>query len=116
MEPTKVHGTIGPDEPVIEFRVRLLSDKETFAVRYDCPCGCHPQVKLRQGAEAEHEHCCCGIAHAAGPGARAHLERYLAERRLSGLDEDRTYAIQEAQVQDPWSADVEVAYARPRQA
>lgn len=97
----------------IDFRVRLLSDGQTFAVRYDCVCGCHPQVKLRRGAEAAHEHCCCGIAHAAGPHARAHLERYLAERRESGMDAGRTYEVEETTVKDPWAADVEVAYARP---
>ena len=97
----------------IGFNVHLMRDGETYGVRYACACGCKPQVKLRAGSEALHEHCCCGIAHAAGPGARAHLEHYLDERRAQGLDADRRYALHDAQVTDPWGATVPVAYAVP---
>jgi len=97
----------------IEFTARLLRDGETFGIRYDCACGCHPQVKLRRGSEATHEHCCCGIAHAAGPGAREHMERYLAERRANGEDADRTYTLRDTTVSDPWGGPVPVTYAVP---
>src|SRR5207247_3967403 len=95
----------------IEFTTKLLRDGETFGVRYVCECGCRPQVRLRRDAPAAHEHCCCGIAHAAGPDARAHLETYLAGRKDEGLDSDRTYAVAEARVSDPWGSPVPVAYA-----
>ncbi len=97
----------------IEFSVRLLRDGETFGVRYVCECGCRPQVRLRRDSPAAHEHCCCGIAHAAGPEARAHLDAYLAERKANGEDQDRTYAIAETTVTDPWGGIVPVAYAVP---
>lgn len=97
----------------IEFTTKLLRDGETYGVRYVCDCGCRPQVRLRRGAEAAHEHCCCGIAHAAGPDARAHLETYLSGRRSEGLDADRTYVIAETSVADPWGQPVPVAYAVP---
>ncbi|MGH2460889.1 MAG: hypothetical protein ACRDIY_18695 [Chloroflexota bacterium] len=97
----------------IEFSTKLLHDGETYGVRYACECGCRPQVRLKRGAPAAHEHCCCGIAHAAGPDARAHLEAYLSERRVSGLDADLTYTIHEAAVRDPWNDPVPVAYAIP---
>ena len=97
----------------IEFNVRRLRDGETFGVRYACTCGCRPQVRLRRGSPAAHEHCCCGIAHAAGPDARAHLEAYLAERRANGEDADRTYEVAETTVIDPWGGTVPVAYAVP---
>jgi hypothetical protein len=99
----------------IEFTTRLLRDGETFGVRYACDCGCRPQVRLRRDTPATHEHCCCGIAHAAGPEARAHLESYLSDRREQGLDAQRTYVIAEAQVSDPWGTPVPVAYAVPVQ-
>lgn len=98
----------------IEFSTELKRDGETYGVRYACACGCRPQVKLRRESSAGHEHCCCGIAHAAGPGARTHLEGYLAERRAEGKDADRTYAISEAETVDPWGQPVSVAYAVPR--
>ena len=98
----------------IAFSVRLLRDGETFGVRYACACGCRPQVRLRRDSPAAHEHCCCGIAHAAGPDARGHLDAYLAERRAQGEDSDRTYRIAETQVTDPWGGVVPVAYAVPR--
>ena len=97
----------------IEFTTRLLRDGETFGVRYACDCGCRPQVRLQRGAPPAHEHCCCGIAHAAGPGARTHLEEYLADRRTQGLDGDRQYQIAETSIADPWGGLVEVAYAIP---
>ena len=97
----------------IEFTTRLLRDGETFGVRYVCDCGCRPQVRLHLGSPAAHEHCCCGIAHAAGPDARKHLETYLAERKQNGDDADRTYAIAETSVPDPWGNSVPVAYAVP---
>jgi hypothetical protein len=97
----------------IEFTTKLLRDGETFGVRYNCDCGCHPQVRLRRDSPAAHEHCCCGIAHAAGPDARFHLESYLAERRAEGLDAERTYTLADAQVTDPWGNPVPVAYAVP---
>ncbi len=100
----------------IEFATRLLRDGETFGVRYSCACGCHPQVKLKRGAEAAHEHCCCGIAHAAGPNAHEHMERYLADRRTSGEDAERTYTLRDATVSDPWGGDVQVTYAVPETA
>ena len=100
-------------EKVIEFNTRLLRDGETFGVRYVCDCGCRPQVRLRRDSPAAHEHCCCGIAHAAGPDARVHLETYLSERRENGLDSDLTYTIQETEVSDPWDGPVPVAYAIP---
>lgn len=100
-------------EKVIEFSTRLMRDGETFGVRYVCDCGCRPQVRLKRGAPSAHEHCCCGIAHAAGPDARAHLEAYLIERRAQGLDTDLTYAIHESEVRDPWDGLVPVAYAIP---
>lgn len=50
-------------------------------------------MKLQAGSPAAPEHCCCAIAHAAGPDARAHLESYLAERRAAGRDADRTYRM-----------------------
>lgn len=99
----------------IEFTTKLLRDGETFGVRYVCDCGCRPQVRLQRDSQAAHEHCCCGIAHAAGPEARAHLESYLAERRASGLDAERRYQIAEARVNDPWGNPVPVAYAVPVQ-
>lgn len=97
----------------IEFTTRLLRDGETFGVRYVCACGCRPQVRIRRDSPAAHEHCCCGIAHAAGPDARGHLENYLAERRTAGLDADRSYAIAETKVDDPWGNPIPVAYAVP---
>lgn len=97
----------------IAFSTKLLRDGETFGVRYACECGCRPQVRLKRGAPAAHEHCCCGIAHAAGPDARAHLDAYLAERRANGEDADRLYTIAEASVLDPWGDPVPVAYAVP---
>lgn len=97
----------------IEFTTKLLRDGETFGVRYACECGCRPQVRLQRGSPAAHEHCCCGIAHAAGPDARGHLETYIAERKRNGEDADRTYAIAESSVQDPWGNSVPVAYAVP---
>ena len=102
-----------PKEKEIEFSTRLLRDGQTYGVRYVCDCGCRPQVRLKRDAPAAHEHCCCGIAHAAGPDARAHLEAYLSERRTTGLDADRNYTIHEARVNDPWGASVPVAYAIP---
>lgn len=97
----------------IEFTTKLLRDGETFGVRYACECGCRPQVRLRRDSPATHEHCCCGIAHAAGPDARAHLESYLVDRRAEGLDAERTYEISEGRVADPWGNVVPVAYAVP---
>jgi hypothetical protein len=97
----------------IEFTTKLLRDGETYGVRYVCDCGCRPQVRLRRDAPAAHEHCCCGIAHAAGPDARAHLEGYLADRRAQGLDADRHYLLAEASVADPWGQPLPVAYAVP---
>lgn len=97
----------------IEFRSELKRDGETYSVRYECVCGCKPQVKLQRGSPPTHEHCCCGIAHAAGPDARAHLEQYLATRHAEGKDADRTYAIADAAVTDPWGEPVSVAYAIP---
>jgi hypothetical protein len=99
----------------IEFTTKLLRDGETFGVRYACDCGCRPQVRLRRDTPAAHEHCCCGIAHAAGPDARAHLESYLVDRRAEGLDAERTYSIAEAQIADPWGNLIPVAYAVPSQ-
>jgi hypothetical protein len=98
----------------IEFSTRLLRDGETYGVRYVCDCGCRPQVRLMRSSPAAHEHCCCGIAHAAGPDARSHLEQYLANRKAAGEDADRTYAIVETSVADPWGSVVSVAYAVPR--
>jgi hypothetical protein len=97
----------------IEFTTKLLRDGETYGVRYVCDCGCRPQVRLRRDAPAAHEHCCCGIAHAAGPAARAHLDAYLAQRRVDGDDADRTYVVAETSVLDPWGEVVPVAYAVP---
>ena len=97
----------------IVFTTKLLRDGETFGVRYVCDCGCRPQVRLRRDSAAAHEHCCCGIAHAAGPDARGHLDSYLVERKASGEDVGRTYAIAEARVCDPWGGAVLVAYAVP---
>lgn len=97
----------------IDLSIELMGDGETYAIRYVCACGCRPQVKLRRGSPAGHEHCCCGIAHAAGPDARTHLESYLAERREAGKDADRTYRISDAEVPDPWGEPVRVAYAVP---
>jgi hypothetical protein len=97
----------------IEFTTKLLRDGETFGVRYVCDCGCRPQVRLRRDAPAGHEHCCCGIAHAAGPDARSHLTSYLADRKAAGEDIDRSYTIAESKVSDPWGGSVLVAYAVP---
>src|SRR5438874_1016543 len=97
----------------VEFTTKLLRDGETFGVRYVCDCGCRPQVRLRRDAPAAHEHCCCGIAHAAGPDARAYLDSYLAERRVAGEDAGRNYIVVETSVADPWGAPVAVAYAVP---
>jgi len=97
----------------IEFSTRLLRDGETFGVRYTCECGCRPQVRLQRNSSAALEHCCCGIAHAAGPQARSYLEQYLADRRERGQDSDRVYQIAETSVSDPWGGLVEVAYAVP---
>lgn len=102
-----------PTTQPIEFSVKLLRDGETYGVRYACDCGCRPQVRLKRDSAAAHEHCCCGIAHAAGPDARPHLESYLAERQANGLDADRRYTIFEARVTDPWGGPVPVAYAVP---
>jgi hypothetical protein len=99
---------------LIEFSTRLLRDGETYGVRYVCDCGCRPQVRLTRSSPAAHEHCCCGIAHAAGPAARSHLEQYLADRKAAGEDADRTYTIAETSVADPWGVVVSVAYAVPR--
>jgi hypothetical protein len=97
----------------IEFTTKLLRDGETFGVRYVCDCGCRPQVRLRRDSATAHEHCCCGIAHAAGPDAREHIDAYLAERKTAGEDSDRIYRIAEAKVSDPWGGAVMVAYAVP---
>ncbi|HLZ08687.1 MAG TPA: hypothetical protein VKT80_08880 [Chloroflexota bacterium] len=97
----------------IEFTTKLLRDGVTFGVRYVCDCGCRPQVRLTRDAPAAHEHCCCGIAHAAGPDARGHLTTYLAERKAAGEDADRVYFIAESRVSDPWGGSVPVAYAVP---
>jgi hypothetical protein len=100
------------EKTAIDFGVHLMRDGETFGVRYACACGCKPQVKLRRDSAAGHEHCCCGIAHAAGPDARAHLDDYIAGRRESGED-TRAYAVSETRVTDPWGEAVDVAYAVP---
>src|SRR5262249_17146312 len=98
---------------MIEFTTKLLRDGETYGVRYVCDCGCRPQVRLTRLSPAAHEHCCCGIAHAAGPEARSHLEGYLADRKVAGEEAERTYTIAEALVADPWGNAVPVAYAVP---
>ena len=98
----------------IEFTTKLLRDGETYGVRYVCDCGCRPQVRLTRASPAAHEHCCCGIAHAAGPSARTHLESYLDARQAAGEDANRTYAIAETSVVDPWGSTVAVAYAVPQ--
>ena len=100
-------------EEHIDLNVHLMRDGETYSVRYACACGCKPQVKLRAGAPAAHEHCCCGIAHAAGPEARQHLDQYLTDRRAAGEDADRTYIVTEVRLADPWGAPVSAAYAIP---
>ena len=100
------------DEP-IELRAHLMRDGETLSVRYGCACGCKPQVKLGVGAPAAHEHCCCGIAHAAGPDAREHLEQYVSARKVAGEDPDRTYALTEIKLADPRGGSVSAAYAIP---
>src|SRR5438445_12744763 len=92
----------------IEFTTKLLRDGETFGVRYACDCGCRPQVRLRRDTPAAHEHCCCGIAHSAGPDARGHLDSYLDDRRAEGLDRDRTYVRAEPEVTDPGGNGVHV--------
>jgi len=97
----------------IEFTTKLLRNGETYGVRYVCDCGCRPQVRLQRGSPAAHEHCCCGIAHAAGPDARAHLDAYLAQRYKNGEDAGRTYVVAETSVLDPWGEAVPVAYAMP---
>jgi hypothetical protein len=97
----------------IEFTTKLLRDGETFGVRYACTYGCRPQIRLRRDTPAAHEHCCCGIANAAGPDARTHLDSYLADPRTGGLDADRSYPIAEVQVADPWGNPVPVAYTVP---
>ena len=102
-----------PTPKPIDFTVRLLSDGATYGVRYVCECGCRPQVRLRRDSPAAHEHCCCGIAHAAGPEARTHLEQYLAGRVAKGEDADRSYRLTETSVVDPWGGSVPVAYAVP---
>jgi hypothetical protein len=38
---------------------------------------------------------------------------YLAERKASGEDVDRTYVVAETRVSDPWGGPVMVAYAVP---
>jgi hypothetical protein len=97
----------------IELNAHLMRDGETVSVRYACSCGCKPQVKLRADAPAAHEHCCCGIAHAAGPNAREHLESYLADRKTAGEDVDRTYAVTDVVLADPRGGSVSAAYAIP---
>lgn len=100
-------------EERLDLNAHLMRDGETISVRYACSCGCKPQVKLRPGASAAHEHCCCGIAHAAGPDAREHLKSYLAERRSAGEDADRSYAVTEVTLRDPRGEAVSAAYAIP---
>jgi YHS domain-containing protein len=100
------------DQPV-DLKVQLARDGVTYGVRYACSCGCKPQVKLQSGSRATHEHCCCGIAHAAGPDAREHLESYLADRKAAGEDATRTYTVTEVALTDPWGRPVSAAYAIP---
>jgi YHS domain-containing protein len=97
----------------VDLQVKLLKGNDSYSVRYACACGCNPQVKLRAGAPSAHEHCCCGIAHAAGPGAREHLETYLAERKAAGEDAGRGYAVTEVALTDPWGGPLPAAYAIP---
>jgi YHS domain-containing protein len=97
----------------VHLEVRLLKDNATYSVRYACACGCNPQVKLQAAMPAAHEHCCCGIAHAAGADARQHLEAYLADRKASGEDAGRSYAVTEVTLTDPWGAPLSAAYAIP---
>jgi len=100
-------------ENELGLNVQLMRDGKTMSVRYACACGCKPQVKLERDSAAAHEHCCCGIAHAAGPEARSHLERYLRSRREEGKDADRAYAVSDLVLADPWGGEVSVAYAIP---
>lgn len=100
-------------ENEIGLGVHVMRDGQTASVRYHCVCGCRPQVKLQAGSAAAHEHCCCGIAHAAGPDARAHLESYLAERRAAGEDPGRTYRVAALTLDDPRGGEIEAAYAIP---
>lgn len=100
-------------EERIDLKAHLMRDGETLSVRYVCACGCKPQVKLRAGDAATHEHCCCGIAHAAGPEAREHLEEYLSARKQAGEDPDRTYALTGVTLTDPRGGSVSAAYAIP---
>jgi YHS domain-containing protein len=106
-------ATADQEDRPIDFQVRLLKDNATYSVRYTCACGCNPQVKLQADGPAAHEHCCCGIAHAAGPGAREHLETYLAERKAGGEDVGRGYTVTEVALTDPWGRPLPAAYAIP---
>jgi len=99
----------------LAFSVRLLSDRVTAEVGYDCPCGCTPQARFQKDTtEAGHEHCCCGRAHFVGAdGTAAQLENYLAERRAEGEDADRVYELSERQVEAPWGGVLTIAFADP---
>lgn len=102
----------------MDFIVRqMTSNAETALVRYDCECGCKPNAKYVHGAaEVGHEHCCCGNVHFVGPGARAELERYLADRKTRNEDAGRgEYALFETELDDPWGGKLPVAYGIPAQ-
>ena len=99
----------------MEFIVRSpLNRPDTVEVRYDCECGCKPRARYqRDGAEAGHEHCCCGRVHFVGVQAEARLKEYLEGRRAQGLDADLTYSIGTEQAEAPWGEPVEVAFGIP---
>ncbi|MSQ28670.1 MAG: hypothetical protein EXR51_11135 [Dehalococcoidia bacterium] len=100
----------------MEFIVRQLAWRpDTILVRYDCACGCKPNVEYLRGSDSvEHEHCCCGNLHFVGKDARHHLDAYLAGRSQQHLDDDLGgYRVSEVTVDAPWGEAVPVAYALP---
>ncbi|MBI4212988.1 MAG: hypothetical protein HY534_01650 [Chloroflexi bacterium] len=108
------HEAGGAGVARLEFIVREVSPTEAL-VRYDCPCGCKPSTEyVRDSAESDHEHCCCGNVHFVGPNARADLDQYLAERRATGEDDDvGGYDIHEETLAAPWGGQIPVVYGLP---
>ena len=96
----------------MEFTVRERSGRAW--VSYECPCSCKPTAVVSQeSGEPASEHCCCGRVHFAGPDAMGALQRYLADRRERGVDQDIVYQFGETAVTTAWDGALPVAYAIP---
>lgn len=99
----------------MKFVVTEMSSRPgTAYIRYDCACGCKPGVEYARGSdEVEHDQCCCGNVHFAGPDARRRLDEYISSRAAEDADLGGR-SIHETSVPAPWGGDISVAYALPR--